>query len=502
MQSNSDTEQQAYWSSRDHFRHTAGCPPSTEFSYYGAISHHRFEQINNRLRFSGQMDMAWLIMLQEQDLVDDATVKKLGPVLLKSQTERGWGGEAWIKKELPDHDEAAASAVNYGRTLQEPMARMMIREGLLFLIDEILRTLQDILDTAAENLDTMMAGHSHWSHAQPTTYAAYLLAIHDQLSRGLEQLLLAYKHNNRNSGGCGACSGTGWPVDRNRITELLGFEKTIELTYDCEASMDQYLTVLFAAGNMATTLTRTSMDLNVWITEEWNLFDVAMDWRGVSSFMPQKANSGNQLERTRIAANNTLGKLMHCLFAFKNEPVQDILPVYKSDKYVLKGMAYLEEALGLYRTGIRKIKPNKKRMSELLKQGFSGAPDLAIYLIRQQGFSGRSAHRVCGTMVRIARERHLTPQACTGALLDEAARISNDPEPQITTAEVQESMSLDNFFEKHANLGDPNPTETARLLEVRRHDLAMLEQQHQTRKSSVEHAYDNLIATFKVLTDK
>ena len=286
----SQAELEAYRRDPDHHRHTPGCPEDPRWQHYRDLPHYHYLKVANRLRFCGQMDMAWTLMLVKQDLLDKPTAAKALKVLKDSQTEQGWGGEKWIKKKLPDHDERVASAVNYGRTLQEPMARMMMREALLDVFDELFMAMESLLNIAEANVDTLMAGHSHWAHAQPTTYAAYLLAIHDQLARGMEQLELAYRHTNQNSGGCGACSGTGWPVDRETVTELLGFDKTIDVSYDCEDSMDEMMTILFACSNLALTLSRTALDHNVWVTEEWNLFHVEMQWRGVSSFMPQKAD--------------------------------------------------------------------------------------------------------------------------------------------------------------------------------------------------------------------
>jgi argininosuccinate lyase len=487
----SEFDLSTYHADHSHRRHAAGRPQTTAWvEYFNNRPKQRMKQVYNRLRFCGLMDMAWLIMLYEQGLVDASTVAKLRPALEKSQDpdETGWGGEEWIRGCLPDHDADAAAAVNYGRTLQEPMSRMMEREELQNIFDELLLTRQRILDKAAANVETVMAGHSHRAHAQPTTWAAYLLAVHDQLVRGEELLEVTYAHTNRNTGGCGACSGTGWPVDRNRVTELLGFDQTVELTYDCEGSMDHHLTILFAASNIATTLSRTAMDHNLWMTEEWNIMTTPPAWRGVSSFMPQKAHPGSHFERIRMQCNEVIGQMQVCMMAFKNEPIQDVLPVYQSEKQVIKGLAYLEGALGLFHSVLPHIRPNRERMRQLLREGFSGAPDLAITLIRRKGYGGRVAHRICATMVRIARERGIKPYECTATLLKEAARISADPEPDVTDEEVQEAMGLESFFEKHDNLGDPNPAETTRLIQVRLDDLERSRQRQRQRRQKVHAA--------------
>ncbi|OGV73319.1 MAG: hypothetical protein A3K19_14300 [Lentisphaerae bacterium RIFOXYB12_FULL_65_16] len=131
-------------------------------------------------------------MLFKQGLIKHEVAKKLLTVLADSDHEQGQGGEDWLKKKL-NGDEYTASAVNLGRTLQEPMARMQMREKVSDVIDVLLRALERTLDKAEENADAVMAGQSHFSHAQPTTYGAYLLAVHDGLARGLAQLELAYR---------------------------------------------------------------------------------------------------------------------------------------------------------------------------------------------------------------------------------------------------------------------------------------------------------------------
>jgi len=438
----------------------------------------------NRMKYVARMDKAWTVMLYRQGLLKRETALKLFPALDKEEQNHGWGGEDWLKDEL-DGDEYTASAVNYGRTLQEPMYRMAMREALLDVFDELFETLETILDKSEENADAMMAGQSHYSHAQPTTYGAYLLAVHDGMSRALEQIELAYKNTNMNSGGCGACSGTGWPVDRNMITELLGFDETIELTYDCEASQDEIPQIMFALSSLALTIERAAMDHGIWGREEIGAIELTPPWKGLSSFMPQKAHMGGHFENVRRGANAVLGQMMTVLITFKHESVQDNLPVYGSPHNVFDGCCNARKMLGLWSNILKNTIVRRERMLEIVKEGYSGAPDLAIKLIRGQDYAGRQAHRICATCVRLARERGIKPYDMTGELLDEAARVTGDPEPHLTTEEVQDAMSLDTFFEKHCNLGDPCPSETLRMIGLRRNDLNKAQERQKARRDKL-----------------
>ncbi len=485
-----DFDREAFARRKDHRWHAPGVPQSPAWSYYRSLPGSETARYG-LFPYRGKMDMAWTVMLYRQGLISHETAVKLLQVLPETQNQQGdWTGEVWLMKRL-NGDETTASAVNYGRTQQEPMYRMAMRDALIDVFEEAFGTLGTLLDQAEVYADAMMAGQSHFSHAQPTTYGAYLLTVHDGLARGLEQLELAYRRTNENSGGCGACSGTGWPVDRDLITDLLGFDKTIEVTFDCEGSQDQMPQIMFALSSMALTLTRTGMDHSIWTLEEINQVHTAPEWCGVSSFMPQKAHGG-MFENVRIAADEVLGEMMKLVIRYKGEAIQDVLPVFTAPGQVFNGVNQIRKGLGFLRCLVATIKVNRKRMLEIVKNGYSGAPDLAIVLIRNRGFAGRQAHRVCATCVRLARERGIKPYEMTGALLDEAARFTSDPEPGLTNEQVQECMGLDHFFEKHNGQGDPTPDETRRLVTLRRDRLKELQISQEQRRRHLSEADQRL----------
>ncbi len=453
----------------DHRYHSLGVPPDSEWSALRRLPGLELDRLGSRLAYCCRMDRAWTVMLHRQGLVDTALARRVLQALVLTGDERGWGGEDWLKERLGG-DEHAASVINYGRTLQEPMARMQMRDALLNVFDDLHACREGILAAAETYADALMAGQSHFSHAQPTTYGAYLVAVHDGLARAEAQLDLAYRHTNLNSGGCGACSGTGWPVDRELVTRLLGFDDTLESAYDCEGSQDEIPQILFALSSLALTLDRSALDHSVWSLEEVGSIRLAPPWRGVSSFMPQKAHAG-RFENVREAAVAVMGQMMTAVLTFKNEPIQDVLPVYHAPVCALNGCAHARKLLQLWTRLLENLEVNRDRMREIVRAGYSGAPDLAIVLIRERRFAGRQAHRVCATCVRIARERGVRPADLDGALLDEAARLTGDPEPGLPDARVREIMGLDRFLDLHDNLGDPHPRETRRLVARRREAL-------------------------------
>jgi argininosuccinate lyase len=489
-----------YCARSDHRRHAPGVPRAEKWLEIMRYPQAEMARVGNRLVYCAWMDRAWTVMLFRQGLIKEEVAKKLLTVLAEAGDDRGFGGEDWLKEKLGG-DEYTASAVNLGRTLQEPMARLQMREKLLDVLDDLHAAMDFTLEKSEKNADAMMAGQSHFSHAQPTTYGAYLLAVHDGLARAGAQLELAYRFTNMNSGGCGACSGTGWPVDRRMVTELLGFDELIELTYDCEGSQDEVPQICFALSSLALTLSRAASDHGRWSLEEIGSIANAPQWLGVSSFMPQKAHSGGMFENVRRATNEVLGQMMTALITFKGEAIEDNLPVYSSPQYALRACCEAQKALRLWAELVRTLTVNRERMLEIARMGYSGAPDLAIKLIREGGYGSRQAHRICCNAVRMARERGVEPREMTGALLDEAARVSSEPEPGLSDAEVLDAMGLETFFEKHCNVGDPCPSETLRMIKLRRESLAGLRQAQTERRERVERANSRLAAEIEAIVN-
>jgi len=488
--------QEEYWRSSDHRRHSLGVRQDEECFYYRKRLTSELKRISSDLPVLARVksDQAWTVMLYKQELITkEAAVK-----LLKALQEVHWGGEDTLKKKL-DGDEDTASAVNLGRTLQEPMSRLQLREKLIDVLNLLLKTLGVVLDVAGANVDTVMAGQTHLSHAQPTTYAAYLLSVHDGLARGLEQLELAYKHTNENSAGCGALAGTGWPVDRQVVSELLGFDSLVEPAYDCEAGQDHPLTILFALTNIAVLLTRTAMDHNIWSMEEIAMIKVAQGWKGLSSMMPQKAIPGSQFEEIRLRASDVVGHMITGVVSNKGEPHSDMLPIYEGWRGALQALCYIENVLGSFQGMLSSLEPDKEQMLQLARDGFSATADLAVKLIRDRGLGGRRAHRVCATFVRIARERGIMPYETTGEMLDEAAQIAGEDTPGLSTEDVREMLDPVEFIQRHDNLGDPHPDESSRLIAIRRESLAEAEKRNADRVTRIQEAEKKLESEVKAI---
>lgn len=437
------------------------------------------------------LEQAWTLTLHKSGHItaDQAKTVLLG--LKKMET----GGEDNLRKFV---DENHASIPYFGRTKHEPQPKYDIREKQLDVIDSIHSLLSILLNAAEKHSETIMPGMTHMAHAQPTTYGAYLLALHDQISRGLEYLELAYKHTNINNGGVGAMSGAGFYVDRDYMSEILGFDETIDLTYDAEPGQDYVISTLNALSNIMLSVGRTAMDHSIWGMETLGTHLLEA---GSSSFMPQKAHSGSEWEYIRINVNNVLAASNLGVLALNKEPIMDILTTYQAGYRspnigALGALIETEMTLGMLRYDIENIRVNKEKLLQQTIEGWGSITDLVTKLVFDKGYGVRQAHRICAVMVRVARvhRNNLKPYEITGEMLDEAARLSNDPEPHLTTEELREIMDPVKFIERHNNKGEPNPKETVRMINKRREQLKISEQRQKLRRGRVEAGFEKLRA--------
>jgi len=387
-----------------------------------------------------------------------------------------------------DGDEDLASMINLGRTLQEPMTRLDLRDKMLEVFDDLITLLDTVLNVAYRNLDTIMPGHTHMSQAQPITLAHYLLSVYDGLRRGVSQAELAYMDTNRNSGACGACSGITWPIDRWYMTELLGFDDLVEPTYDSEASQDHSLSILFALTNITLLISKTSMDMNIWGLEEVDMLRTDPAWCGVSSLMPNKCIPGTLFERARIEAVYVIGQTMQGVMFSKGEPHADMLPMLELPKITLKAMAHALVCVGYFNGMLKNVRPQRKTMLEYVREGYSCTSEIVTHMVKEMGYGPRRAHRIVATFVRMARERGLKAYEATDELLDEAARFAGERPPEIDTEMLRKLLDPEEFIKSHSNTGGTAPDEIRRLLAKRRKELEDVKQRQEARKTKLKQA--------------
>jgi len=204
------------------------------------------------------------------------------------------------------------------------MYRMSQRQLILAVIDATVALRRALVPLAEKYREAVFAAHTHTQPAQPSTIAHYLQAVVEQLERDTVRLKAAYASTNQNPLGACAITGTGFPIDRSRTAELLGFDGTTGNTYGSIATVDYLLESVSATAVLLVGLGRVIQDLLLWCTLEFGYLRLADGFVQGSSIMPQKRNPV-ALEHARAIGSKALGQATGLMLAPHNTPFGDIV---------------------------------------------------------------------------------------------------------------------------------------------------------------------------------
>jgi argininosuccinate lyase len=309
-----------------------------------------------------------------------------------------------IEKRLTALVGDAGKRLHTGRSRNDQVAtdvRLYLRHAIdeiLLLISELQKSL---LDLAGQHTRTIMPGFTHLQVAQPVSFAHHLMAYFEMLKRDAERLVDCRKRVNRLPLGAAALAGS-YPIKREYVAELLGFDGVCENSLDAVSDRDFAIEFNAAAALIMTHLSRLSEELILWMSPRFGFIDIADRFCTGSSIMPQKKNP-DVPELVRGKTGRVNGNLVSLLTLMKGQPLaynkdnqEDKEPLFDSvDTVMMTLRIYADMMRGIT------VKPDAMRNAAL--QGYATATDLADYLAKK-GLPFRDAHEAVALAVRHAEK--------------------------------------------------------------------------------------------------
>jgi argininosuccinate lyase len=349
------------------------------------------------------------------------------------------------------------------------MYRMQQREMILRVLESVARLREVLLDLAGRHGETVFAAHTHTQPAQVSTVAHYLLAVVEQLERDAVRLEAAYASTNHNPLGACAITGTGFPIDRQRTTALLGFDAATGNTYGSIATVDYLLESVSATAVLLAGVGRVIQDLLLWCTAEVGYLRLADGFVQSSSIMPQKRNPV-ALEHARALASKALGQAGAIQLAVHNTPFGDIVDT-EDDLQPLVASMFDDaiRAVTLVAAAMATATFDRERMAERARLGWITVTELADTLARDHGVPFRTSHTVASRFVVEAGRR---PGEPSNALLREITTAVVGRPIVYDEARLTEVLSPEYFVKVRTTPGGPAPAETSRAIAASRERLA------------------------------
>lgn len=285
--------------------------------------------------------------------------------------------------------------------------RLTLKEEIENTISNIKSFIKTIVEMAKENTHTLFIAYTHLQHAQPTTFAHHLMAYANELRRDCERLIDTYKRVDMNPLGSAALTTTGFPINRERTTELLGFSKVMDNSIDGVSSRDFAAEAIFDYAMLSTTLGKISDEIVIWSSYEFRMVECSNQYSSTSSIMPQKKNP-DIAELSRGKSTIAYGELMTVLSMIKGIPHSYNRDLQEVTPHLWNAIDNTNDILRIVHGMLSTLTINKDRTEELAGANFATATELADVMVREKNLPFRTAHRIVGRVVSEAIDDNIT----------------------------------------------------------------------------------------------
>lgn len=343
--------------------------------------------------------------------------------------------------------------------------RLYLRPKVLELIEEAMNLRGNLLNLASQHHETLIPAYTHTQPAQPTTMAHYLLSMAEVLGRDIKRLQNAYENINYCPMGAAAITTTGFPINRHRMAELMGFSAPTVNSYGSISSVDYFTELLGSMSAMLVNIGKFAQEFLLMAMMEFNVVRLPDGFVQGSSIMPQKRNPV-ALEHIRAIASKALGESLGVFTAVHNTPFGDINDSEDDiQPLIYNALRDATRAVSLFAATIKSAKFNLETLKKRASENFITVTELADSIVRKENLPFRIAHKIVGSCVKKAYENGAE---ISYKLLQEVANEILGRELNFTEEELNKTLTAEFFVSIRTIYGGSAPEETKRALSIER----------------------------------
>jgi argininosuccinate lyase len=453
-----------------------------------------------------EVDFAHAIMLGEQGIITGDELKLLLKTLrsldLAEIRRAEYDGTFedlfyYLQREITKHcgDAETAGKLHTARSRNDidvTIYRLYLRPNLLELLRETMNLREVFLNLAAEHYETLIPAYTHTQPAQPSTLAHFLLAMAENLGRDIKRLQHAYDNMNFCPLGACAITTTGFPINRHRVAELLGFTAPTVNAYGSIASVDYFTEMLGAMSALVVNTGKFAQEFLLMAMMEFNVIRLPDGFVQGSSIMPQKRNPV-ALEHIRVLSSKALGQSLGVMTAIHNTPFGDINDVEDDlQPLIYNALRDATRSISLFAATLKSAKFNLETLRHRAEANFITVTELADSIVRKENLSFQISHKIVGMCVKnaLAQKGEVTHE-----ILQNAAKEILGRELSFTESELKEILTPEYFVAIRTIYGGSAPSETKRALLVEREAESVDNKWFNETETGLIKTAENLIKT-------
>jgi len=348
-----------------------------------------------------------------------------------------------------------------GRSRNDQVAtdfRLWLRDEIDAISQKVKTLKTALVDSAEAHANAVLPGYTHLQRAQPVLWAHWCLAYFEMLARDSERLSDARQRTNVMPLGSAALAGTSYPINREAVARLLGFDSVSRNSLDAVSDRDFCVEFASACSLIMVHLSRLAEDIILYATTEFGFLELSDAVATGSSLMPQKKNP-DSMELVRGKAGRVFGNTLGLLTMLKGLPLAYNKDMQEDKEAVFDAADTVSQSLEVAATVLGNMRVREDRTREAAARGYMNATELADYLARK-GVPFREAHEMVGRIVLHAVERGVEIQELA---IEEMREFSTHIEE-----DFREALSLEQTLLTKSQAGGTSPERVAEAIRAAR----------------------------------
>ena len=384
-------------------------------------------EFNSSLHFDKKLvfydiagSIAHVSMLSRQQIIPEedadrciAALKELSGELKRGEYEISGDYEdihMAVEQILTERIGTSAKMIHTARSRNDQVAldmKMFVLDSIDVIESKLKKMILVLKDKAAEHLDTVMPGYTHMQRAQPVSLAHHFCAYIEMFMRDISRLSDCAVRMNTMPLGSGALACSTFDIDREYVSDSLGFAAPTKNSLDSVSDRDYVIELSCALSLIMMHLSRFCEEIIIWSTDEFGYVSLSDAFSTGSSMMPQKKNP-DMAELIRGKTGRVYGSLMGLLTVMKGLPLAYNKDMQEDKEMTFDAVDTAADCLDIFSKMISTAVFSRANMFSAAASSFINATDLAEYLVKK-GTPFRDAHFIIGALVKkcISENRYL-----------------------------------------------------------------------------------------------
>lgn len=448
--------------------------------------------IHDEFHWLDRLNRASLVMMSEEAILKKSEVQTIADALEKlrekAKDKNFKRTSRWSTTEpyLIEIAGPVVTRLHTGRSTWDTGAvseRMSQREILLDVYESLIDARQALLDFGKKHATAIIPAYTGGVQAQPTSMGHFMTAYVEVFGRHAKALEEAYRNLNLSPLGAGALGTSSYPINRQRLSELLGFDRPIHNSYDAVllGSVESNMRLVGAVSGIAVTANTLAEDLG-------NQYYLAKPWlrhpsnqTSGSTIMPQKENPVG-VNSIRSSATSILGRASAYMFEVHN---------LESGRFAGGGggssgskgdqntaLVASREMLNTITSTFRAFEFSPERALEQVLNDYATATELANALQRHGDIPFGAAHHIAAAIVKFGRSNDIRASDITFAdfekVFSETVKHYDLKQTQsgLTEDMFRKAMQPQSMVEASQGYGGPQPSSVNAMLDEGANDIA------------------------------